>query len=102
MGPPNEYERDPFRRPHVRKPLRCRLGWHKWRPLPVRRHHVVRMCVGRRGCSRCGLVQMRTVHSAVWRRWGWVRPEHVRLSIEEWLDLYLPSHRNGPAPERAT
>lgn len=93
MGPPNE--RDPFHSPHARRPLLCRLGWHLWQRLPLLPGMAKRMCIGRRGCPRCGLIQMRKPYG--WVKWGYVLPADIGMDLNAMVDKYVVNRTAEPS-----
>lgn len=63
--------------PQVKVGLRCRLSLHDWTDLTLSRGAAKRMCVGRRGCRRCGLTQHRksSLVGGYWFLTGYFPPD---------------------------
>lgn len=78
--------------PICRRSLQCRLGFHDWLQLEVSSGGRKRMVTGRRGCRKCGRIELRTstgISLPYWWKWGYCDPADLGMSVDAFNDKYI-------------
>lgn len=81
-----------FSEPRV-QPLLCLL-FHSWKKLDVPASAKARLCTTRRGCRRCGRIDMKFSFTTNWNLWGYLEPQDIAMTLDEMVAKYVPNHNS--------